>query len=122
VERAKAVVGPVPELLDTEALVHLARAKAGRSPAARQDLEAALALLGDVEAQAPNAITYFHLAQVWDALAQLHGAAREEEAAAQARDQAGKAWEEARRRNLSVADLHPLERADFAALQSKFRR
>ncbi|MBO0697479.1 MAG: tetratricopeptide repeat protein, partial [Zavarzinella sp.] len=120
-EKAKSLVGPLPELLDTEALVHLARANAGGpSPAGRKDLEAALALLGDVEAQAPKAITYFHLAQAWDAKARLHDAAHEEEAARDARDQARRAWQEARRRNLSVSELHPLERPDYSGFQSTF--
>jgi tetratricopeptide (TPR) repeat protein len=61
--RAKGISGPLPEFLDTEALIHLARAKAEASPTAKQEsAKAALKLLADVEVQAPSAVTYVHLA------------------------------------------------------------
>lgn len=108
-QKAKDVVGPLPELLDTEALIHLAKAKVEKDPAVkRQAAEAALALLGDVEVQAPSATGYFHLALAHAALGPGH------------EGEARSAWTEAKNRKLAVADLHPLERQDHEALRARF--
>ncbi|HVK10062.1 MAG TPA: hypothetical protein VM597_14940, partial [Gemmataceae bacterium] len=107
VAKAKAVVGPVPQLLDTEALVYLEKAKAERTEdGKRAAAEAAQTLLGDVEVQGPSAVTFFHIA--------LARRAAGDRGAAKA------AWGEAQRRKLTLADLHPLERPDFDAVRADF--
>lgn len=105
--KAKGVSGPIPEYVDTEALIHLARAKAESAPEAKMaGATAALKLLGDVEVQAPSAVTYFHLA-----LARL---------AAGDNKGAETAWNEAGERKLALSELHPLERSDYERVRSQF--
>jgi tetratricopeptide (TPR) repeat protein len=99
-ERARRVVGPIPDLLDTEALVLIARG-------GKDDLTTARKLLQDVVALAPTAATYFHLAVL------------EEKAGNRADAQI--AWQEAQRRKLKPADLHPLEWPVFRDLESRWR-
>jgi tetratricopeptide (TPR) repeat protein len=85
-ERAKKLIGPNPDLLDTEAIVRLKRG----------EVDAARKLLEEVLAAAPSASAYFHLAQV-------------ESKAAQKLD-ARLAWRRAEELKLQRLTLHPLER------------
>ena len=96
-ERAKAVAGPNPSLMDTEALVRLNR---GEAEAARKLLEA-------VAAEAPSGPAYFHLAR-----AEL-AAGRELEARA--------AWLRAGELALRPADLHPLERPAYEQVAARMK-
>jgi tetratricopeptide (TPR) repeat protein len=109
IETAKRLVGPVPELLDTEATVRLKQ-----SPATRESVQAAIALLEDVEVQAPSAVTYFHLALARRALANLEMKNSREYKRGIVKAQ--EAWEKAHGRGLSKGDLHPLEVRDFEEL------
>jgi tetratricopeptide (TPR) repeat protein len=86
IERALAVEGPVATLLDTRALVHLAR---GKPELAIKDLE-------EASVTGQSATRYFHLAQA-------HQAARNHAAAVSA-------LRKARDLGLSPARVHPLER------------
>jgi tetratricopeptide (TPR) repeat protein len=85
---AKKVRGPLPELLDTEALVLLHKKQ---PDAARQ-------LLDQVTAQNPSATAFFHLAQA--------------ELAAGRKLEARRAWQQAEELGIKPADLHPLERPE----------
>jgi hypothetical protein len=99
------VSGPLSEFLDTEALIHLARARTESDPVTNAPIaEAALKVLEEAEVQSPTAVTSFQLAQ-----ARL---------AAGNRADAKLAWAEAVRRNLTETDHHPLERADFKAVRN----
>jgi tetratricopeptide (TPR) repeat protein len=91
-DRAKKIIGPDPNLLDTEAIVRL---KKGEVAAARK-------LLEEVLASTPTASGYFHLAQV------EHKAERKLEARV--------AWQRAEELELRKADLHPLEREAYDQL------
>ncbi len=95
IEKAKAVAGPLPDLLDTEALIRLNRGREGDAKTARD-------LLLDVTAMAPSGAAYFHLAMA-------------EEKLKNSLDSKA-ALAEARRRKLTAADLHPLERGEFGRL------
>ncbi len=89
--------GPLPELLDTQALVLLNRDKEGDAAEARK-------LLQDVAAFQPSGAVYFHLA-------------RAEEKLKKDNDLDFKAaLAEAKRRKLNAADLHPLELDEFRRL------
>ena len=90
--RALAGAGPLPDLLDTRAAVHLTLGQAGP----------ALEDLGPAIAEAPTGAKYFHLAQA-------HQLGKNRNAAAVA---LGKA----RAAGLKAADLHPLERAAYDRL------
>ena len=85
INRAIAIQGPIPEFLDTRAIVHLS---AGESKLAIRDLEDAVAI-------APSAVKYFHLAQ----------------ASLEAGDKpaAKESLEKARTLGLVKGNLHPLE-------------
>ena len=96
-EQAVRIAGPVPDLLDTQATVRLARKESRR---AVEDLEKALA-------QGPTASRYFHLTQA-------HDQAGEKSAA---RDALLKALA----LGLSEKDLHPLERRDFKRLAAQLK-
>lgn len=91
-DRAKKIIGPDPNLLDTEAIVRL---KKGEVAAARKVLE-------EILAATPTASGYFHLAQV------EHKAERKLEARI--------AWQRAEELELRKADLHPLEREAYDQL------
>jgi tetratricopeptide (TPR) repeat protein len=91
-EQAKRVIGPVPDLLDTEALVLLNK---GEAEAARKLLEA-------VVAEAPSGPAYFHLARA--------GLASKRDLEARV------AWRRAAGLGLRPADLHPLERPEYERL------
>jgi tetratricopeptide (TPR) repeat protein len=90
--------GPVPELLDSRAIV---LTKAGRPDQAVDDLRQAIAL-------SPSADKQFHLAQ-----AQLAGGHLPEAAAA---------WRTATRAGLRPEDLHPLEQPDWDKLSREISR
>jgi cellulose synthase operon protein C len=92
IENAKKIIGPNPELLDTEALIRL---NSGEP-------ETALKLLEVVVAEAPSGPAYFHLAQA--------------ELAAGHKLEAGRAWRRAKELNVSKADLHPLEWPGYESL------
>jgi tetratricopeptide (TPR) repeat protein len=99
VERAITVLGPLPALLDTRAVVRLS---AKRYADALADLKEAQAEpVFDVRLRASLA---FHLAQTY---------------AGMDRQEASKAWQDARSRGLSVDLLHPLERAAFKQLEEQ---
>jgi cellulose synthase operon protein C len=85
INRAIAMQGPIPEFLDTRAIVYLSN---GESKLAIQDLENAVAI-------APSAVKYFHLAQAY-LEASNKPAAKEN-------------LEKARTRGLAKGNLHPLE-------------
>jgi cellulose synthase operon protein C len=89
IERAKRVGGPLPELLDTEALVRLNS----------KDFAAARRLLEVVVTEAPTGSAYYHLAQT--------------ELAAGRKLEARRAWQQAAELGFKFADLHPLERPEF---------
>jgi tetratricopeptide (TPR) repeat protein len=91
IERAVEIAGPLPTLLDTRAVIHLA---AGRVPSAIKDLEEALA-------ESPTASGYFHLAQA-------HLSTN--------RARAVVAFQQATERGLSEAGLHPLDRPGYRVL------
>jgi tetratricopeptide (TPR) repeat protein len=93
VERAIDVRGPLPDLLDTRATVHLAR---GRADLAVKDLREALA-------ESPTAPGYFRLARAYWA--------QDRQADAVA------AFRRAVSLGLREQDLHPLERADYHSLR-----
>lgn len=90
--RARQITGPVPVLLDTEALVLLNK----------KDLNGARQLLETVVAEAPSGSAFFHLAQV--------------ELAAGRKLEARRAWQQAEELKVKAADLHPLERTAFGLL------
>ncbi len=94
-DHAVAVAGPLPELLDTRALIHLAR---GHAEAARKDLEEGLA-------EAPRGALFFHLAQA-------HHLARNRSAAVLALQKANKV-------GLQAAQLHALERTAYQQLSAE---
>jgi tetratricopeptide (TPR) repeat protein len=120
IENAKQLVGPLPELLDTEALVRLKLAE--KNPAmARESVKTAIDLLEDVEVQAPSAVIYFHLAHARFALATLEGQDGKKAAAETALVHARSAWEEAQRQNLTRGELHPLEWDDFKLIKDKLK-
>jgi tetratricopeptide (TPR) repeat protein len=96
VERARGVMGPHPELLDTEALIRLEKREA----------EAAIKLLEVVVAEAPSGTAYFHLARAYDM--------------AKNESEARRAWRRAGDLGLKSADLHPLEQKGFADMETKF--
>jgi predicted Zn-dependent protease len=91
VERAIAVAGPAPELLDTRAMVYLALSQPDK---ARKDLDSAIS-------QRPNPLWYYHKAKACSAMGDKKGA---KEARARA-DQLG----------FRPSLLHPLERSDAAS-------
>lgn len=86
IEKAIAIAGPIPGLLDTRAAAHLAM---GRSDLAIADLEAALAI-------SPAPDMYLHMAQAL--------------AVAGDRNRSRTALEAAKEAGLDVAGLHPLDR------------
>ena len=97
INRAIDLAGPLPEFLDTRAVIHL---KAQRADEAIKDLQQVLA-------QTPMPSGYYHLAA-----AQL---------AAKNRSAAGDAFHKATAAKLKATDLHPLEQADFRALTGELR-
>ncbi|MBY0455964.1 MAG: tetratricopeptide repeat protein, partial [Gemmataceae bacterium] len=100
---ARKVAGPLPDLLDTEALV---RMKLGGP----DELQKAAELLRVVTKDAPSGAAFFHLAQAELAMAELE---REPKLKRNRRDAAEKAWQEAEQLGVKATDLHPLERKDF---------
>ncbi len=95
IKRAIDVAGPLPELLDTRAVVHLAQ---GQTDAAIKDLEEAIA--GN-----PLAPIYFHLAQAYDV--------------ARKPTEAKSSLQKALAAGLKPHDLHPLERPAYQQLLGK---
>ena len=91
--QAKKVIGPNPDLLDTEAIVRLGKG----------DVAAARKFLEEVLASAPNATGYFHLAQL--------------EQKAERKLEAKLAWRRANELELRRTALHPLERDAFDQLE-----
>lgn len=85
INRAIAMQGPIPEFLDTRAIIYLSN---GESKLAIEDLEDAVAI-------APSAVKYFHLAQAY-LEASNKPAAKEN-------------LEKARTQGLAKGKLHPLE-------------
>jgi len=83
--------GPMPKLLDTRGIIYV---KLGKHKEAVDDLE-------EVVAQAPSAVSYFHLAQAFSATNQ-HAAAA--------------AFQEARNRGLD-REIDPLERNAYLQLR-----
>ncbi len=94
-ERAFAVVGPAPQLLDTRAVI---RARAGRPQEALQDLE-------DAVAQSPDGLRYFHLTQVRFTLKD--------------RDGARAAWKNSRDLGIKRYEVHGLEREAYRQIQEE---
>ncbi|MBX9580356.1 MAG: tetratricopeptide repeat protein [Gemmataceae bacterium] len=97
VGRARRWAGSHPDVVDTEAMILLQMGKP----------EEAVARLKGVAAEAPSASAYFHLAQA--------------ELAAGRRPEAVSAWRQAVQLGLSEAELHPLERPEFARLTGLFK-
>lgn len=93
INRAIDLRGPVPEFLDTRAVVYLTN---GESRRAIEDLENAVAV-------DPTASRYFHLARAYLEAGDMEAAKR---SLVRARD-----------RGLSVDDVHPLERAALAHVE-----
>ena len=89
-EAAEQTVGPIPELLDTEALVRLKQA-----PPTRESVQAAITLLEDVEVQRASTVTYFHLALARLALSDWEKE-KNPSVAERVKLNAQVAWEEAR--------------------------
>src|SRR5207302_373486 len=98
IDRAIATIGPLPDLLDTRAVVNV---MLGRSGPAVEDLRLALA-------EAPTAAKYFHLARAQQC-------ARNPRAA-------DDALRRANALGLKSADLHPLERRSYDQLMSDLAR
>lgn len=92
ITRAKLKEGPLPDLLDTEALILMTRRNPG-------DLDLARARLQEALDQAPSATIYFHKAQL--------------EEKAGDRDATNNAWREAKNLKLKANDLHPLEKKEY---------
>ncbi|MBP3960487.1 tetratricopeptide repeat protein [Gemmata sp. G18] len=90
IKRAQGAGGTLPELLDTEALILLQK----------KDFGAARRLLETVTVEDPSGTAYYHLAQV-------------ELAAGDRKLEAKRAWQQAEDFGIKLADLHPLERAEF---------
>jgi Tfp pilus assembly protein PilF len=97
VNRAIDAAGPVPELLDTRAVVYL---MTQQTDLAVKDLRQAIA-------QAPDPVKYYHLAAA--------------EYAAKNRAAAGDAFRKATDDGLKPADLHPLEQAAYRQLADQLR-
>jgi tetratricopeptide (TPR) repeat protein len=97
IQKAIELAGPLPELLDTRAVIFL---KTNQTDLAIKDLQQAIA-------QAPAGNVYYHLAE-----AQL---------AAHNRSAAGDALRKAQESKLKPADLHPLERDDYTKLAAQLR-
>ena len=97
INRAINLRGPLPELLDTRAVVYLTK---GENRLAIDDLENAIAL-------EPSASRYFHLAR-----AQL---------AAGDVDSARRSLAHAQDHGLNEAEVHPLERASFAQVEKALK-
>jgi tetratricopeptide (TPR) repeat protein len=91
-DRAEKVVGPIPNLLDTRAVVYLAL---GQGERARK-------LLEDLTADNPTAVGYFHLSQAYQMTRE--------------RIEALNTFQKARHRGLKPTDLHPLERGAYQKL------
>ncbi len=89
--------GPLPALLDTRAAVYLAQ---GKSPEASADLYAAIT-------EKPDAVAYFHQAQV----RLLQGE----------REKAVESLKEAQQRGLKPEQLHPLERPNYEKMMELAR-
>lgn len=85
INRAITMQGPIPEFLDTRAIIYLSN---GESKLAIEDLENAVAI-------APSAVKYFHLAQAY--------------LEASNKPAAKKNLEKARTEGLAKGNLHPLE-------------
>lgn len=92
IERAIAMDGDVPSLLDTRAMAYLALGKPAE----------AIADLNRAVASEPTADQYFHLARAYQA--------------ADRRDEAGEALRKAKELGLAPAELHPLERPSYERL------
>ncbi len=97
INRAIHLRGPVPEFLDTRAVVYLTN---GESRRAIEDLENAVAV-------DPTASRYFHLARAYLEAGDMEAAKR---SLVRARD-----------RGLSVADVHPLERSALAHVEKALK-
>jgi tetratricopeptide (TPR) repeat protein len=97
IDEAIRIAGPLPELLDTRAAVHLAL---GDTAAALADLNEALA--GQSPGGEEAATLSFHIARVQHVAKNQHAART--------------ALNRARVAGLETNDLHPLERGDFAEL------
>jgi tetratricopeptide (TPR) repeat protein len=91
--------GAIPELLDTEALILMARGKPDDLLQARQRLQEALE-------QAPTASIYFHLAQL--------------EQKDNKREASITAWREAQNLKLKATDLHPLEQKAYELMAKEY--
>jgi tetratricopeptide (TPR) repeat protein len=96
IAQAKTMFGPLPTLLDTEALIYLASGDPVR----------AAAILNEVIVETPSASYYYHLAQAHEA------AGRHVDALV--------AWRQAQKRGLKPTDLHPLERAAYRKAEAEF--
>lgn len=95
IEKAIELAGPIPELLGTRGIIHLARGESGQAVA---DLEVAAA-------EAPTASRYLHLARAY--------------AAAKGKAEAIAAFQKAKIAGLDVSRLDPLERPAYQELLSK---
>jgi cellulose synthase operon protein C len=95
--QAKQIGGPLPTLLDTEALVQLNRG----------DSETARRLLETVTAEAPSGTAFFHLARA--------------ELAANRVAEARVAWQQAEELGIKPANLHPLERPELVRLAASMK-
>jgi Tfp pilus assembly protein PilF len=96
VRRAAEAGGLESGLLDTRAVAYLSLWQSEATAKAIQDLE-------EVAAEAPAAVTYFHLAQAY--------------LQARKRPEAGRAWKKAVELGLAPNALHPLERPAYQQLQ-----
>ncbi|WP_162670629.1 tetratricopeptide repeat protein [Gemmata massiliana] len=94
IERAKKARGPIMDILDTEALIRIEKG----------DFEPAQKLLDVVAAEAPSGTAFYHLARVELALGH--------------KVEAKSAWQRAQDLGIKLADLHPLERPEFARVSA----
>jgi tetratricopeptide (TPR) repeat protein len=89
IQAARDLIGPVPDVLDTRAVIYL---QMGRGADAIKDLE-------EVVTEAPSPMAYFHLAQAHLAVGN--------------RAPANAAWEKAKGLGFRPEDLHPLEKRAY---------
>lgn len=96
VRKAKKLVGPLPDLLDTEGTILIQTG----------DFARATEVLNEALGEIPTAAGYFHLAQSY--------------VGQKLKDDAMIALREAKKLNLRSGDLHPLEQATFAEVSAQF--
>ena len=98
IEQARRAIGEDPNLLDTEAIIRLNKG----------DIDGARRLLEEITTVAPDAVAYFHLAQV--------------ERSAKRDIEMRFACKRANELGLKREDLHPLERPAFDQFEGELKQ